>query len=73
MLKDSESIHLNILTITGTLLYPTSKKAIMHKIVVKKIEIQVIACEPVTPIFLPKNPETIEPTRGKIISVIYII
>jgi len=45
----------------------------IDKIVVIKIEKQVISCEPVVPTFLPKNPDTIEPIRGKNINVIYII
>ena len=73
ILKNSESIHLNILIDTAVLLKPTSKKVSTDIIVVIKIELHVINCEPVVPIFLPKNPETIEPTRGKNINVKYII
>ena len=28
--------------------------------------VQVIKCDPVTPIFLPMKPDTIEPNKGKI-------
>ena len=33
----------------------------------------VIKCEPLTPIFLPKNPEIIDPSKGKNKIVKYII
>jgi len=33
----------------------------------------VINCDPLTPIFLPKNPETIDPNNGKTIIAKYII
>jgi hypothetical protein len=36
-------------------------------------EMHVIICDPLTPIFLPKKPEAIEPNKGKIINVKYII
>jgi hypothetical protein len=35
-------------------------------------QVQVIICEPVTPIFLPKYPEAIEPNKGNIIIDKYI-
>jgi hypothetical protein len=42
ILRDSESIHLNNLISTGILLKPNSKKTFIDKIVVKKIETDVI-------------------------------
>lgn len=69
----SESTHLNNSIDTGTLFIPTSKNAIKEKIVVKITQPLVINCEPVTPTFLPKNPEIIEPNRGNIIMFKYII
>jgi hypothetical protein len=54
------------------LLNPTSKKDIIEKIVVINTKVQVNKCDPFTPIFLPKNPEDIEPNKGKIIKVKYI-
>lgn len=71
-LSDSESIHLKSLTDTGVLFIPTSKKDIMDIIVVVTINEHVIIWEPVTPIFLPKNPDTIEPNKGNVIIVKYI-
>jgi hypothetical protein len=73
MLRDSESIHLNTCIDTGELFKPTSKKTSTANNVVIKIELHVINCAPLTPIFLPKNPETIEPKSGKIIIDKYII
>src|SRR5579871_269058 len=72
ILKDSESIHLNNLIPTTILLNPTSKKDTIEKIVVINTKIQVKKCDPFTPIFLPKNPEDIEPNKGKIIKAKYI-
>src|ERR1700712_3727160 len=69
--KDSESIHLNNFIDKGTLFNPTSIKANIDNIVVNIMQLQVIICAPLTPIFLPKNPETIEPNKGKIINVRY--
>jgi hypothetical protein len=69
---NSESIHLNNLIVTVILLNPTSKKTIIDKIVVIKIELQVISLAPETPIFLPKNPDDIEPNKGKNIKDKYI-
>lgn len=71
--KDSESIQRNNLIETGIPLNPTSKKAIIAKNVVIIIKVEVIRCDPVTPSFLPKNPEDIEASKGKIIIVKYII
>ena len=70
--NDSESIHLNNFIDRGTLFKPTSIKVKIDNTVVKIIQLQVIIWAPVTPIFLPKNPETIEPSNGNIISVKYI-
>jgi hypothetical protein len=70
--KDSESIHLNNFTVKGILFNPTSKKVKIDNIVLNIIQLQVIIWAPFTPIFLPKNPETIEPNNGNIIKVKYI-
>src|SRR6202044_1900356 len=72
-LSASTSIHLATFIVTGILLSPTSKKAIIASIVVIITELHVIRCEPVIPIFLPKKPEAIEPNKGKIIITKYII
>jgi hypothetical protein len=42
ILRDSESIHLNNLIVTGMLFNPTSKKTIIANIVVVITELQVI-------------------------------
>ena len=72
-LSDSESTHLNNCTDTGTLFIPTSTNDNAARIVVVTTNVHVINWDPVTPIFLPKNPETIEPNKGNIIIVKYII
>lgn len=72
-LSDSESIHLNKCIATGMLLSPTSKKANVANIVVIITDPQVIICDPFTPTFLPKKPDTIEPNKGKTIIAKYII
>ena len=72
-LSDSLSIHLKSWIDTGILFRPTSKKATIAKIVVTITELHVINCAPLTPTFLPKNPETIDPNNGKIIIARYII
>ena len=72
-LSDSESIHLNTSIDTGILFSPTSKKATTANIVVNTTAVQVIKWAPVTPIFLPKKPEAIDPNSGKIIITRYII
>lgn len=72
-LSDSESIHLKSFIETGMLFRPTSKKVNVARIVVVTIEVQVMICDPVTPIFLPKKPEAIEPNKGNIIIIKYII
>jgi len=70
--NDSESIHLNSSIETGILFIPTSKKTIVASTVVVITEVHVTNCAPLTPIFLPKNPETIEPNKGNIIIAKYI-
>ena len=65
--NDSLSIHLNNLIDTGILFKPTSIKAIIANIVVIITLIHVIICAPLTPTFLPKKPDTIDPNKGKII------
>lgn len=71
--SDSTSTHLATFIVTGILLKPTSKKAKIAKNVVVITDAHVIKCAPLTPTFLPKKPETIEPNKGKIINVKYII
>ncbi len=55
------------------LLKPTSKKASVAKIVVVITHVHAIIWDPLTPIFLPKKPEEIEPNKGNIIIIKYII
>jgi hypothetical protein len=71
--KDSESSHLNNCIFTGVLYIPTSTNVNIAKRVVITTHVQVIICEPVTPTFLPKKPAIMEPNRGKIKIVKYII
>src|SRR5271165_3117197 len=71
--NDSLSIHLNKSKYTGILFKPTSKKAIIANNVVIITQVHVINCDPETPTFLPKNPETIEPNNGNTIIARYII
>jgi hypothetical protein len=52
---------------------PTSIKAMIARNVVAITHEHVINCAPLTPTFLPKNPETIDPNKGKIIMTKYII
>lgn len=52
---------------------PTSKKATIANKVVTITHRDVINCAPLTPTFLPKNPETIDPNNGKVIIAKYII
>jgi hypothetical protein len=73
MFKDSESIHLNKWIDTGILFKPTSKKASIANVVVVITQQHVINCAPVTPTFLPKKPEIIEPNKGNMIKAKYII
>ena len=46
---------------------PTSIKANIAKIVVIITQPDVIICDPLTPTFLPKKPETIDPNKGNTI------
>jgi len=55
------------------LLNPTSKKANTANIVVDTTAVHVIICDPDTPDFLPKNPETTDPNKGKVTKAKYII
>ena len=73
ILNDSLSNHLNKLIETGLLFNPTSKKLIIANIVVVITLKQPKTRLPVTPTFLPKNPDTIDPNKGKIIILKYII
>jgi len=73
MFNVSESIHLNKCIETGILFKPTSKKASIASVVVSITERHVINCAPLTPNFLPKKPELIEPNKGRIIIARYII
>ena len=73
MLNVSLSNHLNKGIETGLLFIPTSKKAMIAKLVVANKHKQVIIRLPVTPTFLPKKPETIDPNKGNIIILKYII
>jgi hypothetical protein len=63
--SDSTSTHLATFIVTGILLKPTSKKANIAKNVVVITEVHVIICAPVTPTFLPKKTEIIEPNKGR--------
>src|ERR1700712_5393544 len=72
-LSDSLSIHLNKYTETGMLFKPTSKKATIANKVVTITVVHVIICALLTPTFLPKKPETIDPNKGKVIIAKYII
>jgi len=69
----SESIHLKSFIETGILFKPTSKNANVARAVVVTIDVHAIKCEPLTPIFLPKNPEAIEDNKGNNIIIKYII
>jgi hypothetical protein len=71
--NDSESTHLNSCMCTGLLFKPTSTKASIESTVVINTDVHVINCAPLVPTFLPKNPEAIEPNKGNIIIVKYII
>ena|ERR1700712_617349 len=72
-LSDSLSIHLKRFIETGMLFKPTSKKATIANIVVAITLVDAINCAPLTPTFLPKKPETIDPNKGKVIIAKYII
>ena len=71
--KVSISTHLNKCMVTGILFRPTSKNATTAHNVVNTTHVHVTICEPVTPIFLPKKPEDIDPNNGNTIKVKYII
>lgn len=73
MLSDSESIHLNNCIDTGILFKPTSKKANIARIVVVITQLHVINWAPLTPTFLPKKPDIIDPNKGKTTIAKYII
>ena len=73
MLNHSLSIHLNNSIETGILFKPTSKKASIDNNVVDITQLHVIIWAPLTPIFLPKNPDAIDPNKGSIIIAKYII
>ncbi|WP_414114364.1 hypothetical protein, partial [Staphylococcus hominis] len=59
--NDSESIHLNRCITTGMLLKPTSKNIVIDNNVVIITQTHVIICAPETPIFLPINPDIVDP------------
>ena len=69
MLSNSESTHLNKSIFTVILCIPTSRKLNMTRIVLINIEKDVIICAPLIPIFLPNNPDIIDPNKGKIIII----
>ena len=69
---DSESTHLNSCTVTGILLIPTSTNDNIERMVVIATNEHVMNCDPTTPTFLPKKPETTEPSKGNAIIVRYI-
>jgi hypothetical protein len=71
--SDSLSIQVKRFIDTGMLFKPTSKKATIANKVVTIKDKHVINCAPLTPTFLPKNPETIAPNKGKVIMARYII
>jgi hypothetical protein len=52
---------------------PTSKKLTRARVVVIITHEHVINWDPFTPIFLPKNPETIEPNKGNDMRAKYIL
>lgn len=52
---------------------PTSKKAVIARIVVVITQLHVINWDPLIPTFLPKNPDTIDPNKGKTTIAKYII
>ena len=71
--KLSISIHLNKCIVTGILFRPTSKKATIANSVVIITQVHVIICDPLTPIFLPKKPDEMDPNNGSTIKTKYII
>lgn len=72
-LSDSESTHLKSCKDTEILFKPTSINANVESKVVIITDVHVIHWDPVTPTFLPKKPETIEPNKGNTIIAKYII
>ena len=70
--NDSESIHLKSCIDTGIPFIPTSINDNMETTVVIINNEHVINWDPVTPIFLPKNPEKMEPNKGSVMIVKYI-
>lgn len=72
MFKYSISIHLNNIISTGILLKPTSKNTNIANMVVNTIDIQLIICVPLNPIFLPNKPGITELIKGNTINVKYI-
>jgi hypothetical protein len=72
-LRDSKSIHLNNSTKTGMFVIPTSIKTNTENRVVIPMHVHAMNCDPLTPTFLPKNPEAIALNNGKIIIDKYII
>src|SRR5271155_6221078 len=73
ILRVSESIHLKRYIVTGMLFKPTSINVIIDKNVVIITQVHVINCDPLTPTFLPKKPDTIDPNIGSTIKARYII
>ena len=73
MFIEPKSSHLHKDMLTDMLLKATSKNTNTANTVVVITETLVISCAPLTPTFLPKNPETIEPNKGNIITARYII
>jgi len=71
--KYSASIQRNKCIFTGLLFRPPSIKANMAKIVVVITHVHVIICDPLTPTFLPKKPDIIDPNMGNPIKTKYII
>src|ERR1700735_3712896 len=73
ILRVSASTHLKRCIVTGMLFKPTSINAIIAKNVVIITQLHVINCDPLTPTFLPKKPDTIDPNIGITIKAKYII
>jgi hypothetical protein len=71
--KYSASIHLNRCNLTGLLFKPTSINANKAKKVVTITHEHVIIWAPLTPTFLPKKPDIIDPNIGKPNKARYII
>ena len=71
--SDSESTHLKSCKDTDISFKPTSIKVKVERKVVIITDPHVINWDPVTPTFLPKKPEAIEPNSGNNIIDKYII